>query len=626
MEKTKRFKGNAFLLLLLIAGALVAYARMPEETQQNIGKILSTKASVAVLDTDISDDPPETRLKVVIAVDTSKTMDEEFINKGNLLNAVQSTSILVDLLASEPNTYIQYVPFCRDANQEEYPGYGEEDANNQMMVKMGFFRLDTKLQSVKHTLACYEMPKNQFTSLNIGIEKAKDLILDDTDDDFARYALILLTDGETEETEFTNSVASIESLLKRDVGVFTIYPQGKMKKKALRKIRGASFEAVNPTSIPITDYTDLLEAYLTVYASVVGTDRKISFEAVEPETAVLEDAHSRTYSYIVEGYHCGISAAIPSGYEIEKISIMGAYNKPIILFSADENTLGEMNNMVYIDREEKLDIDKDKTYEYRVQVRENQCEEQTQTKQPVFYVLKPLSDRFCTKVFAAGTAVEKTGTGSSSYYGVNHGSDILVQFNYFRYADTKNAQYTLDDYDIRMDGILIDASDTTHRLVKKDTDLIELILPAAENLPEAQHTISVENRYTKVTMETIKLDIVDLPPILDLENKHPSVELRGANCGVINAVFGEEDWIKVPLDGIAKDPEGQTVEYYLKSSHISECGQYRFDVVQNSDGYHLMIEKTNQWDAENTVDVLITIGFRDQNGNGNEYDFNVVKR
>ena len=80
------------------------------------------------------------------------------------------------------------------------------------------------------------------------------------------------------------------------------------------------------------------------------------------------------------------------------------------------------------------------------------------------------------------------------------------------------------------------------------------------------------------------------------------------------------------MERIAKDPEGQTVEYYLKSNPISACGQYRFDVVQNSDGYYLMIEKTSQWDVDNMVDVLITIGFKDQNKNDNEYDFNLVKR
>ncbi len=578
----------------------------------------------------------DTQTKIIIAIDTSASMQKNFFGESTGMNIVQSTAVFAQMFAAEPNTSIQIIPFCSNKAQTEGIS-GENSAENLAIAAKGFVRLGApgKADDLRQVLSDYQMSdKAMFTALNAGLDSGYTAIDEDSDDENAEYTVILVTDGQTAEDKKALR-AKIEKLINADIEIYLVYPTANGNASAVTVIS----QTIGAEHLkPAAGKDELLKQYTEVFSEMSGIQGGMTVETagtVVPDSNLTED--SAIFSVIYSNCHYGLAVAAPDGYYVEKITRPDNYGNPVTLYpKAQDSSYGitwapaVKNSFCYLDTSDGMDEAAAKTYEYSVAILplrpETAPSEAPETEKPeiepvsatvpapVIFAVRSPQDNFSVSVNTAdGIECEKSGTGDNALYSVGYGKDIAVCFCYM---ESSAGGCTLEDYDYTINGEVVETTSGTIT-IDADHGTAKILLPANKNKSEKEYIISVINRDTGAAKRTMRLNITDLAPAFN-ENVHDVNDAFEAGGQPVECRFytdfSDDSTIEVSLNGLAIDPEGSEIMYFLDEP-VVKINPYSFSIEKKSDGYYLEVALTSRAKGNEEGKVSIMINFRDENGN-----------
>ncbi|MEX1307196.1 MAG: hypothetical protein AB1Z19_01560 [Eubacteriales bacterium] len=627
-----RFKRIWTIIILVLVMTMVLDLVIPQNALAKFYRQMSAATNKLVLNYGDNDRDAEEQLKVIIAVDTSKTMAEGFPGVDETSNILQSTVVLAELLSSRPNTSVQYLPFCRDMNQQDHMLDGDEAVKNITLNEQTFYPLSETMADLKQNICEYEMPIGEYTAINAGFKKLEEMI---EDEENTRYAVVFITDGKTKEDVFSPVRNALARTQDGAVDFYLIYPETQANEDVIADLSGFISEKQQCMNCGVKNKDGLLKAYLDISNHIIEPDYKTSIEWVDLN-AIKQD---NTFAFSVSSDHSGLAVAAPEGYFIKDVTLAGALNKPISLYSAPDAIFGVgsqgTNEMMTIDPSVYIEESKERNYEYTIVIcpYETASEENQIDAKPMVYVLRPAQDRFCVSVWVEDEKQRETRGGTARRYSTRSGVDVMIRLEYTSWSEENDDAYTFDAYEIILNDFTINPGNSEYIRVDADNSIIELVLPAEGDDTKIDNEVRVFNSVTEKNKEVIIIESPNGAPKIDSNASNKDIEFsyddeEGSSCdepGCINLVFGEESTASVLLNGIAVDPEGEEVAYFFDSGEGLKSDQYEYVIVKIENEYFLLVEKVDL-SMEGFKDEMIEISFRDEKGKADSHEFYVVNR
>ena len=209
-------------------------------------------------------------INVVIAVDTSKSMMDIPFDSSDM-NIVRSTLLLYDLLTEIPGAAVKYSLFSSSVeDSQQIKSFSNPD--DLGLTDDGFNRLDEPDVMIKrYSIENYDTEAKRFTALAPGLEEVHDFIIADRHGDTEKdYAVVLITDFQTDEPAKRDAVGYAAYLHEIGVPIYVISPQGIEQKRDGRFINLFISDAGITNIKYADDEQELLKAYVETFIQLAS--------------------------------------------------------------------------------------------------------------------------------------------------------------------------------------------------------------------------------------------------------------------------------------------------------------------------------------------------------------------